>query len=125
MQVVRLAASRTRCTAGIRRAIRMAMMAMTTRSSTRVNALRRDGRDMGPPWLLRPVDSFTGSLEQLVEPEAALAGAAPGRRRQLQLDLLEAARGRALEDQEPAGAAALHRRRQLGGERGLRVEHGL
>src|SRR5690242_79462 len=39
--VVRLAASRTFCTAGNSRPMRMAMIAITTRSSIRVNA-RRD-----------------------------------------------------------------------------------
>src|SRR5258707_2580255 len=47
-QVVRLAASRTFCTAGTSRPIRMAMMAMTTRSSIRVNALR--ARIMAAPF---------------------------------------------------------------------------
>src|SRR4051812_49781679 len=45
-QVVRLALSRTFWTAGTSRAMRIAMIAMTTRSSIRVNA----GRERGDEW---------------------------------------------------------------------------
>src|SRR5262245_7448348 len=43
---VRLAASRTFCTAGTRRAMRMAMIAITTKSSIKVNPNRRRERRM-------------------------------------------------------------------------------
>src|SRR5437870_4948473 len=49
LQVMRLAASRTFCTAGTRRAIRMAMMAMTTSNSMSVKPGRRR---RGPKFLI-------------------------------------------------------------------------
>src|SRR5438046_190283 len=45
MHWVRAAASRTFCTAGTKRAIRMAMMAITTNNSMSVNAACTRGRD--------------------------------------------------------------------------------
>src|SRR5262249_25204295 len=50
VQAIRLAASRTRCTAGISRPIRTAMMAMTTSSSRSVKAGRFTGGSSDGPF---------------------------------------------------------------------------
>src|SRR5262245_36803105 len=115
VQLMRLAASRTFCTAGRSRPIRMAMMAMTTSSSMSVKAARdRTNRIMSAPGvkvLAAPCTRLAASIAAQLQPH----------RGELFADLVEARHAEVLGFHELVGRA----RDQFGERRDAQPVHAL